>query len=88
MSNEIIFKPEEAAEEISFDKGLVKCPECRKRFPVNYRKHPGRRVISCPFCRIKLYQPFMSSEWKPKGRESKSRTFTTNDLRRLLGWLF
>lgn len=95
LSKEIPFEPEEAAEELEEandivdGKGLCKCanPKCRKRFPVNYKKHPGRRVITCPFCRQEMFQPYLSSDWKPKPIEKerpKSKPFTLETMRRVI----
>ena len=67
------------------DKEVVKCPSCGNRFPVNYWKHPNRKVINCPFCGVELKQGFFDKKWKPNELwhigKHKSETFTVAKMR-------
>ena len=92
---EIPFEPEEAAEELSQakdivnGKGFIKCPICGHRFPINYKKHPYRRLIKCNSCKTQLYQPYIDSSWKPKEKPKKySKLVDTKVIQSLVNFNF
>lgn len=70
------------------EKEVIKCPSCKKGFPVNYRKHPNRKTVQCPHCRIELKQGIIDKKWKPNAEWEKTRThsypFTIAAMRRAL----
>lgn len=68
---------------------LINCTVCHRKFPINTKKHPYRKIIYCPFCRTSYENKWYDSKWKPNKKWRKNRTkskpFTIADMRRLLG---
>jgi DNA-directed RNA polymerase subunit RPC12/RpoP len=67
----------------------IKCPGCKKHFPLNPMKHQKDDTVSCPFCRTTVKNDFKDPNWKPNEKYQQGRVpqkpFTLNDMRRILG---
>jgi hypothetical protein len=72
---------------------LIKCV-CGKQFPVNYSKHPNRKVVYCPFSGHSFKQRVTDDAWVPnaswwKERLGKvSKPFTLESMRKVMAGLF
>jgi hypothetical protein len=65
---------------------------CGKRFPINKWKHPNRKIVYSPCCKVPFKNKFFNKEWKPNEQWHKNKhigkPFTVGDMRRILQGIF